>query len=541
MPDARLRLEQDAAFLGSSLRHSRRTMLAATAVAAGSAALRPVVSRAKDATPAADDMIHGAALEAALEKLDALAAQQIVDGAVPGMAIAVVQNDAVVFSKGYGVRDVDTGEPVDADTVFQLASLSKPVSSSVVAAVVGAGEASWDSIVADRLPDFVLMDDYVTRNVTVRDCFAHRTGVPGLVGADLETLGFTRDEIMHRLRYVPVTGKFRQTYSYSNIMMTAGALAAVAPLGEAWDDVADDRVFGPLGMTSTSTRYQDFLDRENRAALHVRIDGRWASDFTFNPDAEVAGGGVTSSANELAQWMRVQLAGGVYDGNQVIESSALAETHVPQIYRGQSPVSGLPSFYALGWGSDVNADGRVIWRHNGAFSTGARTDLLLIPDANLGIVALTNAFPTGTPDAINETFYDVMFHGEPRQDWFAFYNAGFQALFESFAGDQSRFAAPPDPVSPPLDAAAYTGTYHNDYLGDVVVEETGNGLQIVIGANQQVWPLTHWERDTFTYPASPEPPASLALARFSVGEEGKAIALFLESMDAVGQGSLPRA
>lgn len=541
MPDARLRLEQDAAYLGSSLRQSRRTMLAATAVAAGSAALRPVVSRAQDATPAADDMIHGAALEAALEKLDALAAQQIVDGAVPGLAIAVVQNDAVVFSKGYGVRDVDTGEPVDADTVFQLASLSKPVSSSVVAAVVGAGKASWDSIVADRLPDFVLMDDYVTRNVTVRDCFAHRTGVPGLVGADLETLGFTRDEIMHRLRYVPVTGKFRQTYSYSNIMMTAGALAAVAPLGEAWDDVADDRVFGPLGMTSTSTRYQDFLDRENRAALHVRINNRWASDFTFNPDAEVAGGGVTSSANDLAQWMRMQLAGGVYDGNQVIESSALAETHVPQIYRGQSPVSGLPSFYALGWGSDVNADGRVIWRHNGAFSTGARTDLLLIPDANLGIVALTNAFPTGTPDAINETFYDVMFHGEPRQDWFAFYNAGFQALFESFAGDQSRFAAPPDPASPALDAAAYTGTYHNDYLGDVVVEETGNGLQVVVGANQQVWPLTHWDRDTFTYPASPEPPASLALARFSVGEEGTAISLFLESMDAVGQGSLPRA
>jgi CubicO group peptidase (beta-lactamase class C family) len=540
VPDDHQRLE-GGALLHASSRHSRRTMLAAAAMGAGSATLRPVVSRAQAATPEASDMIHGAALEAALEKLDALATQQIADGAVPGMAIAVVQDDAVVFSKGYGVRDVDTGEPVDADTVFQLASLSKPVSSSIVAAVVGAGEASWDSIVADRLPDFVLMDDYVTRNATLRDCFAHRTGVPGLVGADLEPLGFTVDDIMHRLRYVPVTGKFRQTYSYSNIMMTAGALAAVAPLGESWDDVADERVFGSLSMTSTSTRYQDFLDRENRAALHVKIDGNWASDFTFNPDAEVAGGGVTSSANDLAQWMRMQLAGGTYDGAQVIESTALAETHVPQIYRGQSPVSGLPSFYALGWGSDINSDGHVIWRHNGAFSTGARTDLLLVPGANLGIVALTNAFPTGTPDAINESFYDLIFHGEPRQNWFPFYNAGFQALFESFAGDRSRFATPPDSISPALDAPAYVGTYHNDYVGDVVVEEAGGGLQVVIGANQQVWPLTHWDRDAFTYSASPEPPAPLALARFAIGEDGTATSLFLESMDAIGQGNIPRA
>lgn len=515
-------------------------MLAAAAVAASSATLRPVTSRAQQATPAAVDTIHGAALEAALERLDRLAAEKIAEGAVPGMAIAVVQNDAVVFSKGYGVRDVDTGEPVDADTAFQLASLSKPISSSIVAAVVGDGDASWDNIVADRLPDFVLMDDYVTRNASIRDCFAHRTGVPGLVGAELETLGFTRDEIMHRLRFVPVTGKFRQTYSYSNIMMTAGALAAVAPLDVSWDDYAEERVFRPLGMTSTSTRYQDFLDRENRAALHVKIDGAWASDFTFNPDAEVAGGGVTSSVHDLAQWMRMQLAGGIYDGAQVIASSALAETHVPQIYRGQSPVSGLPSFYALGWSSDINGDGRVIWRHNGAFALGARTDLLLIPEANLGIVTLSNAFPTGTPDAINESFYDYVFHGEPRQDWFAIYNAGFQALFEAFAGDPDRFAIPPDPVSPALAAGAYTGTYHNDYLGDVVVEEADAGLQVIIGANRTAWPLIHWDRDTFLYVASPEPPAPYALAQFSIGEDGTATALFLESMDAVGQGTVTR-
>lgn len=515
-------------------------MLTAAAVAAGSATLRPVVSRAQDATPAADDTIHGAALEAALEKLDALAAEQIANGAVPGMAIAVVQNDAVVFTKGYGVRDVDTGEPVDADTAFQLASLSKPISSTIVASIVGAGDASWDSVVADRLPDFVLQDDYVTRNASLRDCFAHRTGVPGLVGADLETLGYTRDEIMHRLRYVALTGKFRQTYSYSNIMMTAGALAAAAPLGQSWDDIADERVFGPLGMTSTSTRYEDFEARENRCALHVGGVGNWASEVTFNPDAEVAGGGVTSSANDLAQWMRLQLASGMHDGVQVIEAEALDLTHIPQIERGPNPMNGRPSFYALGWNADTNTDGRIIIRHAGAFSTGARTDCLLIPEANLGIVTLTNAFPTGTPDAINESFYDFVFHGEARQDWFAIYNAAFQGIYDGFAGDPDRFATPPNPASPALDAAAYTGTYYNDYLGDVVVEEAGEGLQITLGANQTVWPLTHWDRDSFLYVAFPEPPAPFALATFTIGDDGTATSLFLESMDGVGQGNVVR-
>ncbi len=515
-------------------------MLAAAAAAAGSATLRPIVTRAQDATPAAGDMIHGAALEAALEKLDALALAQMAAGAVPGMAIAVVQNDAVVFSKGYGVRDVDTGEPVDADTAFQLASLSKPVSSTVVASIVGTGEASWDSIVADRLPDFVLQDDYVTRNASLRDCFSHRTGVPGLVGADLETLGFTRDDIMHRLRFIPVTGKFRQTYSYSNIMMTAGALAAAAPLGQSWDDIAAERVFGPLGMSATSTRYQDFLNRANRAALHVRVDGNWASDETFDSDAEVAGGGVASSANDLAQWMRLQLAGGMYDGTQVIEAAALSETHTPQIMRGPNPLNGRPGFYALGWASDTNTDGRIIWRHAGAFTKGARTDCLLIPEADLGIVTLTNAFPTGTPDALNESFYDFVFHGEPREDWFGIYNAAFQGLYDAFAGDPNRFATPPAPASPALDAAAYTGVYHNDYLGDVVVEAAGDGLQVVLGANQTVWPLTHWDRDTFLYIASEEPPAPFAIARFAIGDDGTAVSLFLESMDGVGQGTVLR-
>lgn len=517
-------------------------MLAAAAVTAGSAPLLPKAVRAQEATPTAGtNDVTASSLSHALEKIDELAKQRIADKAVPGIAIAVVHDDAVVFSQGYGVRDVKTNEPVDVDTVFQIASLSKPISSSVVAAIVGAGDATWDDLVADRYPGFLLADPYITHNLSLRDCFCHRSGMPGTVGGDLETIGYDRAAIIERMRYVPITGAFRQTYSYSNMMMTLGAEAAVIPTEQSWEDAAEMRVFAPLGMTSTSYRYQDFLDQENRSALHVVVDGAWDSMIERDAAPQAPAGGLNTSVRDLAQWVRMQLAGGSYAGTPVIDSDALAETHLPQIMRGLSPVNGRPGFYALGWGSDTNADGRIVWRHAGAFTVGSRTDVLLIPEANLGIVVLTNGFPTGTPDALNEIFYELVFHGEPSRDWFAFYDAAFQSLRDSFVGDPDRFKTPPSPPSEALPNAAYVGTYANDYVGEVRVEEGDGGLQVIVGPAAEPWPLTHWDRDTFTYESFPEPPAPTAAARFTIGDDGQAVSLFLESMSEFGFGTVTRA
>lgn len=528
---------------GRAVKHSRRTMLGATATAAavGGASLLGRSAAARQATPVAGaGSITPEVLETALAKLDSLAAETVANGAVPGAAIAVIYQDEVVYTNGFGVRDVDTGDPVDAETVFQIASLSKPISSSVIAAIVGDGDASWDDPVANRYPDFVLADPWITQELSIRDCFSHRSGLSGLVGAELEAIGVSRDEIMHRLRYAPISGEFRQTYSYSNMMMTAGAEAVVAPLGQSWEDVAEARVFTPLGMSATSYRYQDFVDQANRSELHVKVDGAWASEIQRDAQIQAPAGGVSTSVRDLAEWVRMQLAGGMYNGEQVIDSAALGLTHIPQIMRGPSPVTGRPSFYALGWGVDTNVDGRITWRHNGAFTHGARTDALLLPDEQLGIVVLTNAFPTGAPDALSDSFYDFVFHGEPRRDWFAIYNAGFQAIFDAFGGDLTRFATPPDPVLPPLPDSAYVGAYANDYLGEVRVEAADGGLQVVIGPDEQIWPLTHWDRDVFTYVAFPEPPAPLVAARFTIDDTGQAAELLLENMNDIGLGTVRR-
>jgi len=136
---------------------------------------------------------------AALPALEEMA-QRIVDGdRVPGLSIAVVYKDEIVYLKGFGIREEGREERVDADAVFQLASLSKPLASTVVAAIVGQGAASWDSRIADIEPAFQLYEAYPTEQVTVRDLFSHRSGLPGDAGNELEQLGYDRDVILHRL------------------------------------------------------------------------------------------------------------------------------------------------------------------------------------------------------------------------------------------------------------------------------------------------------------------------------------------------------
>jgi CubicO group peptidase (beta-lactamase class C family) len=136
----------------------------------------------------------------AVQELEKLAQKQIQENVVPGIAIAVVFQDKTVYAKGFGVRDVNTSQPIDADTVFQLASVSKSIGSTVVAELVGEGKITWDSKLSALDPAFAMFDPWVTREITIRDMYAHRSGLPEHAGDLLEDLGFTRAEILHRLR-----------------------------------------------------------------------------------------------------------------------------------------------------------------------------------------------------------------------------------------------------------------------------------------------------------------------------------------------------
>lgn len=490
---------------------------------------------------AASAAVTEQAVQAALPKLEQLAQAAVDRGGVPGLSVAVVYRDEVVFLKGFGLRQEGKSDRVDADTVFQLASCSKPVSSTVVAALVGRGTVTWDSRIAEIDPGFALAEAYPTQQLTIRDLFAHRSGLPGNAGNELEALGYDRNEILRRLRLVKPATSFRSAYSYSNFGLTEGATAAAKAAGMSWEDAAQELLYRPLGMSMTSSRHADFLARTNRAELHVRVGGAWQAKIKRDPDPQSPAGGVSSTARDMAQWLRLELGRGRYAGEDLIKPEALAETHEPVMARGANPVTGAASFYGLGWNVEYGRHG-LQWGHAGAFSVGARTLVTLYPDEDIGIVVLANAFPTGVPEGIADSFFDQVFDGRVTEDWTAKWNQIYEGMFApAVAAAQARYGTPPASPSPALPLSAYAGTYANAYLGTATVTDRQGTLWLALGPKQQAeFPLRPFDRDLFVYTPAVEIPDAPAAVTFRIGPDQTADQVTIEDLDDLGLGTLAR-
>jgi CubicO group peptidase (beta-lactamase class C family) len=375
-----------------------------------------LVTLAGRAAPAAE--VIPQKVRAALPELERLAQQTLKKTGVPGLSVAVVHQDQVVYLKGFGTRQAGKEGPVGPDTVFQLASVSKPLASTVLAALVGEGVIGWDDRVIDRDPCFRLYDPWVTREVTLRDLLCHRSGLPDHAGDLLEDLGYGRAEVLRRLRYQKPGSSFRSRFAYTNFGYTAAAVAAARAAGKPWEDLAAEKLYRPLGMRSTTSRFADYVAAGDRAHLHVRVEGKWAPRYVRDPDAQSPAGGASSTARDLAQWLRLQLGGGKFNGRQVIAAKALAETHRPQIISTppQNPATDRANFYGLGWNVNYDDRGRARLGHSGGFDLGAATAVSLLPSEGLGIVVLTNAAPVGVPEAVSASFFDLVLIGKVTKD-----------------------------------------------------------------------------------------------------------------------------
>jgi CubicO group peptidase (beta-lactamase class C family) len=451
---------------------------------------------------------------AAATALEELVKKTLARTGVPGAAICVVHEDRVIYCEGFGVREVGKAERVDGDTVFQLASLSKPIASTVMAGLIDRGKVDWDDPIVEHDRGFALRDPQVTKEVTMRDMFAHRSGLPSHAADLLEDIGHEQSEILRRLRYEALS-TFRQVYAYTNFGLTAAGVAAAKAYGQSWEDSSTEVLYRPLKMASTSSRFADFEAAKNRARGHVRENGKWIARYQRRPDSQSPAGGVSSTARDLGQWMRLQLGGGRVDGVQVISSASLAETHAPQIQR--NPPN--PGDYGLGWNVDHDDQGQVRLSHSGAFALGAGTAVDLRPADKLGIVILTNGEPIGVPEALIKCFFDLMSTGKVQRDWV------------ELMGFRMEAAMHPDGVE--KSASAYVGTYGNEYYGDIVIEEepsAKSGLRMLQGPGRAAFPLEHWDGHAFFYGAASENASGLKKLTFHVEPSGVAMGLEVESL-----------
>ncbi|HEY2880935.1 MAG TPA: serine hydrolase [Pirellulales bacterium] len=477
-------------------------------------------------------------IKTAIAEFERLAAQQIKAESVPGIAVVVVHNDKVVYLKGFGVRKVGASEAIDADTVFQLASVSKPITSTIVAALVGEKKVGWDDCIFEHDPAFEMYDAWVTRQVTLRDLLCHRSGIPGHGGDLLEDLGFDRSWILHQMRELKPASSFRSKFAYTNFGYSEAAFAAAMAVGKPWDVVATEKLIKPLGMKSTSTKFADFIAAKNRAFGHVQVDGKWVAKYSRDPDAQAPAGGFSSTVRDLAQWLRLQLAEGKIDGKQVIDAAALAETKRAQIVNRPhaNPETDRSGFYGLGWNVEYDEHGRVRLGHSGGFALGAGTIVNLIPAEKLGIAVLCNASANGVPEALARSFCDVALEGKADRDWFPIFRQAMAANNTSNYGETIDFAKPPANAAAALSNSAYTGRYYNSYYGNVEIAEQKGQLVLRIGAKPLETNLKHFNRDIFFYQPFGEMAGGPSAVVFTVGPDGHASSVAIEILNADGQG-----
>ena len=476
------------------------------------------------------------AVAAAVQKLPGIVREVMRRTGVPGVAVAVVHRDRLLYAEGFGVRDVVQGGAVDADTAFQLASISKPLGATAVAAVIGRGVISWDTPVATLLPGFALADPWVSRQVSLGDLYAHRSGLPGDFGNDLNALGFDRQTILERARHVPLA-PFRLTYAYNNTGITAGATAAARAAGMGWAELTRELLFMPLGMTRSTFSEQEFRRMDNITVLHQKLNGRWMRGPLRHTDGLAPAGGASASVSDMARWLRLMLNDGRIDGTTVVAEGPLNLMRSLQIRSGGDPSSGIDG-YGYGIQVSVSNDSPLAWSHAGDFMEGGSTQFFLFPDLHLGIIVLTNGWPAGVPQAVIATFDDLVRLGRSSRDWLrvaAEQTAPLTtATFTIDGRSRPRRPAPARPL------VAYIGTYSNPYVGSARVSIEDGRLMLALGPRGATrLALRHWSGDVFFFNDPPAPEGFYRAVRFSGERAGLSTEMTLDLITA-GLGRLER-
>jgi len=432
--------------------------------------------------------------------LDAFVERGLSDWGIPGLAIGIVKDGELVLARGYGVRELGKPGAVDERTLFAVASNTKAFTAALLGILAAEGKLSLDDRVIDHLPAFRMHDPYVTRDIRIRDLLAHRSGLHTF-GGDHLWIGnrLTRDEVVRRIAFLEPRAPFRARYQYQNLMFLVAGQVAAAVEGKSWDAVLRERILDPLGMEASSSSVRDLEGKENVATPHDRIDGRVIVLPYDDVDSVGPAASLNSNVVEMSRWMRMHLAGGVFDGERILPATLVREMQTVQTPVAVSPRTS-ESFhqnfagYGLGWGL-ADYRGHKLVQHGGGL-TGMISRQTLVPDLDLGVIVLSNLAPNSFPRALAYHVIDAYLDA-PQTDWNAVYlerrrrQEGAEAAAESL-----RVKARAEGTRASLPFEEYAGIYANPLSGRAHVRLENDRL--VFDYNpRHAGELEHWHHDTF--------------------------------------------
>ncbi len=452
--------------------------------------------------------------------LDAYITKAVQTWKIPGVSVAIVRNDSVIYAKGFGTLAVNSTTPVNERTLFEIGSSSKAFTSTLVAMMVSDGKMRWEDRLTAYLPDFQMYDATANGAVTLRDALTHRSGI---ARGELVWLGsgLNRDEVLHRVRFLKPESPFRSKYSYQNMMFLAAGIAAGKAAGSPWETLVAQRIFGPLGMTSSATTSKGLTNR------NVAIPHGMDHDTAFTKgvfDAENIGpaGSILSNAVDMGQWLRFQLNDGVVGGKRLVSSAALRETHTPQILTGAGGGGGAPSTdsippthfsaYGMGWFIE-DYHGALQWQHGGN-TPGMTAAVGMLPEKHFGVAVLSNMQSAALPAILERYIFDREL-GVPMKDLSA--EAYARSLTQRKRADsveKAQAATHPANAQPPVPLASFEGTYTDSLYGDATVTLKDGKLEMKHGE----WsaPLQYWNATNFRWLLPPGTPTGQLFIKFDV-------------------------
>ncbi len=433
---------------------------------------------------------------------------------VPGLAIAIVENEQVVLSAGFGIRKLGALDRVTPDTIFPIASCGKAITAAGLATLVDAGKIGWDDKVIDHLRWFQMYDPYVTREMTIRDLLVHRSGL-GEGAGDLLFVprgSLSRAESVRRLRYIKPATSFRSAYAYDNLLYMVAGQMIEEIAGDTWEVFMRERVLKPAGMSRSTSDDADPFRTSDRAHPHARLNGPFQGlgDMELLNEREGLGenaspaGGISTSANDIARWLQIQLRRGEFPGGtgRLFSESASEQMWTPQTlmpieHRTGALAAAVPQFqsYALGWEVRDWRGHKIVW-HDGA-DIGFGAVVVLLPEKNVAFALMANAVDGVLLAGL---MYELLDHylGVPRTDWPRAI-ADYRQTRVAAALEQLKApAAQPAKVGPSLPLARYAGDYVDPWYGSISIRlERGRLMLDFKQTPGMVGELEHWQYETF--------------------------------------------
>lgn len=440
-------------------------------------------------------------------QIDSLAKNVLTKFQVPGLAIGIIKDGKLIYSKGFGMRSLQTQQPVNPQTLFGIASNTKAFTAAALGILVDKGKLNWDDKVIKYLPEFQLYDAWATKEMTIRDLLSHRSGIATGAGDlmhDPDSTDFTVKDIIHNLRYLKPVYSFRSKFAYdNNLYLVAGEIIArISKMN--WEDFIEQRILRPLQMNESSASFIGCKNNPNKIDAHNKIDSSVRVVTRYTATKDDAAGGIYSNIEDMSKWLLMFLNKGKYGKN--LEKQLLSEQAVQELCSPQTiiPVSKGGVYhthfgaYGLGWFMvDVKGYKQVF--HTGE-DVGMVSEVSIIPEIGLGVIVLTNS-ESNAIDALTDQITDsyLGITGTDRA------NEAFTRLSASENSAKKLKAkvwmkVKSNKEGSSLFAKKYVGVYHDRWFGNVTITMKQNRLWFAAQRSRQLKGfLFPYQNNTFVF------------------------------------------